>query len=86
MDKYEEAIAFLKKVEPGSYFDECASLMEELLAAQAQAPTAEPLRKAKRKYSSIEEAAARQQPFGADVQWRRRMAQREASSAMLKDE
>lgn len=32
MDKYEEAIAFLKKVEPGSYFDECASLMEELLA------------------------------------------------------
>jgi hypothetical protein len=84
MDKYEEAIAFLKKVEPGSYFDECASLMEELLAAQA--PAAEPLRKAKRKYSSIEEAAARQQPFGADVQWRRRMAQRGASSAMLKDE
>lgn len=38
MDKYDEAIAFLKKVEPGSYFDECAALMEELVA-QAQ-PTA----------------------------------------------
>ena len=32
MDKYDEAIEFLKSVEPGSYWDECASLMEELLA------------------------------------------------------
>jgi hypothetical protein len=32
MDKYDEAIEFLKNVEPGSYFDECAALMEELLA------------------------------------------------------
>jgi hypothetical protein len=31
MDKYDEAIEFLKNVEPGSYFDECAELMEELL-------------------------------------------------------
>lgn len=31
MDKYDEAIAFLKSVEPGSYFDECAALMEQLL-------------------------------------------------------
>ena len=32
MNKYDEAIEFLKNIEPGSYFDECASLMEELLA------------------------------------------------------
>jgi hypothetical protein len=32
MDKYDEAIEFLKSVERGSYFDECAALMEELLA------------------------------------------------------
>jgi len=32
MDKYDEAIEFLKGFEPGSYFDECAELMEELLA------------------------------------------------------
>lgn len=32
MDKYDEAIAFLKGVDPGSYFDECAEMMEELLA------------------------------------------------------
>ena len=32
MDKYDHAIEFLKGVEPGSYFDECAELMEELLA------------------------------------------------------
>lgn len=37
MDKYDEAIEFLKKVEPGSYFDECAELMEELLAQIQQA-------------------------------------------------
>jgi hypothetical protein len=32
MDKYDQAIEFLKGVEPGSYFDECASLIEELVA------------------------------------------------------
>lgn len=32
MDKYDEAIEFLKAVEPGSYYDECAALIEELLA------------------------------------------------------
>jgi hypothetical protein len=32
MDKYDQAIEFLKGVEPGSYFDECAELMEELVA------------------------------------------------------
>jgi hypothetical protein len=31
MDKYDQAIEFLKNVEPGSYFDECAELIEELL-------------------------------------------------------
>lgn len=37
MDKYDKAIEFLKGVEPGSYFDECAELMEELLAQVEQA-------------------------------------------------
>lgn len=37
MDKYDQAIEFLKSVEPGSYFDECAELMEELVA-QAEKP------------------------------------------------
>tara|TARA_R110000868_G_scaffold90895_2_gene251886 strand:+ start:4376 stop:4591 length:216 start_codon:yes stop_codon:yes gene_type:complete len=32
MDKFDQAIEFLKSVEPGSYFDECAELMEELVA------------------------------------------------------
>jgi hypothetical protein len=32
MDKYDQAIEFLKGVEPGSYFDECAELMEDLVA------------------------------------------------------
>jgi hypothetical protein len=39
MDKYDQAIEFLKNVERGSYFDECAALMEELLAlARAEPP------------------------------------------------
>jgi hypothetical protein len=37
MNKYDEAIEFLKTVEPGSYFDECAELIEELLAQIEQA-------------------------------------------------
>jgi hypothetical protein len=36
MDKYDQAIEFLKGVDPGSYFDECAELMEELLAQVEQ--------------------------------------------------
>ena len=32
MDKYDHAIEFLKDHAPGSYYDECAELMEELLA------------------------------------------------------
>ncbi len=32
MDKYEKAIEFLQTVEPGSYYDECAEVIEELLA------------------------------------------------------
>jgi len=52
MDKYDEAIEFLKGVDPGSYFDECAELMEELLAQVAKGkpgkkPTAEQLARLK---------------------------------------
>lgn len=36
MDKYDHAIEFLKGVDPGSYFDECAELMEELVAQVEQ--------------------------------------------------
>lgn len=32
MNKYDQAIEFLKDHAPGSYYDECAELMEELLA------------------------------------------------------
>jgi hypothetical protein len=40
MDKYDHAIEFLKGVDPGSYFDECAELMEELVAqAEERKPT-----------------------------------------------
>jgi hypothetical protein len=39
MDKYDEAIAFLKSVEPGSYFDECAELMEQLLYETQKKPS-----------------------------------------------
>ena len=40
MDKYDHAIEFLKGVDPGSYFDECAALMEELLAEIESGKTA----------------------------------------------
>lgn len=36
MDKIDEAIEFLKKVDPGSYFDECAEIIEELAAQVEQ--------------------------------------------------
>ena len=32
MDKIDKAIEFLKQVDPGSYFDECAEIIEELVA------------------------------------------------------
>jgi len=39
MDKYDQAVEFLKGVEPGSYFDECAELIEDLVAqAEARKP------------------------------------------------
>ena len=57
MDKYDEAIEFLKSVEPGSYFDECAELMEELLA---QIEAAKP----KRQHFSEEEQAWLKQSSG----------------------
>jgi hypothetical protein len=40
MDKYDQAIEFLKGVDPGSYYDECAALMEELLAEVEAGKTA----------------------------------------------
>jgi hypothetical protein len=59
MDKYDQAIEFLKGVEPGSYFDECAELMEELVAqTEARKPT--PAR-----FSAEEQAWLKQSSGGA---------------------
>lgn len=71
MDKYDQAIEFLKGVEPGSYFDECAALMEELLANQEKPST----------LSQKEISDRRGQTFGAEA-WYRRNGQR-PSAAML---
>lgn len=57
MDKYDQAIEFLKGVEPGSYFDECAALMEELVA-QLEA------KKPKRQRYTAEELAWMKQAAG----------------------
>ena len=76
MDKYDQAIEFLKNVERGSYFDECAELMEELLA-QVHALERPALSKANM-------AERRAQSFGAEA-WYRRNGQRR-SSAMLEAE
>lgn len=57
MDKYDQAIAFLKGVEPGSYFDECAALMEELIAALEA-------KKAKGQHYTAEELAWMKQAGG----------------------
>lgn len=57
MDKYDKAIEFLKGVDPGSYFDECAELMEELLA---QAETRKPA-----KFSTEDQAWLKQSSAGA---------------------
>ena len=40
MEKIDKAIEFLKKVAPGSYFDECAEIIEELVAQIEQAKPA----------------------------------------------
>lgn len=57
MDKYDEAIEFLKSVEPGSYFDECAELMEELLA-QVEAHSAKPARFSKEERDWLKQSSA----------------------------
>lgn len=59
MDKYDEAIEFLKGVEPGSYFDECAELMEELVA-QTEASKPKPAR-----FSAEEQAWLKRASGGA---------------------
>jgi len=59
MDKYDNAIEFLKGVDPGSYFDECAALMEELLA-QAEERKPKPAQ-----FSSEEQAWLKQSSGGA---------------------
>ncbi len=60
MDKYDEAIEFLKSVDPGSYFDECAELIEELLA-QVEA------KKSKQFNPSPEHAARLKQMSGGAI-------------------
>jgi hypothetical protein len=76
MDKYDQAIEFLKGVEPGSYFDECAELMETLLARVHAIDRPD--------LSKTEMAERAKQSFGAEA-WYRRNGQRR-SSAMLEAE
>jgi hypothetical protein len=59
MDKYDQAIEFLKNVERGSYFDECAALMEELLA-QVEERKPKPVQ-----FSTEEQAWLKQSSAGA---------------------
>jgi hypothetical protein len=59
MDKYDQAIEFLKGVDPGSYYDECAELMEELVA---QVESAKPKRQ---RFSEEEQAWLKQAGGGA---------------------
>ena len=59
MEKYDQAIEFLKAVEPGSYFDECAELMEELVA-QVELGKPKPAR-----FSAEEQAWLKQSSAGA---------------------
>lgn len=65
MSKYDEAIAFLKGVEPGSYFDECAALMEELLAQVHQR------KRPRTTLTQADLAERRAQSFGAEA-WHKR--------------
>ena len=67
MDKYDQAIEFLKGVDPGSYFDECAELMEGLLALTQKID--QPL------LSNANMAERRAQSFGAKA-WYNRNGQR----------
>ena len=76
MDKYDKAIEFLKDVAPGSYYDECAALMEELLAQVHTLERSAP--------SKAEMAERRAQSFGAEA-WYRRNGQRR-SLAILEAE
>ena len=71
MNKYDAAIEFLKSVEPGSYFDECAALIEELLAQ------AHP--KENQGISKKEMSDRRGQTFGAES-WYKRNRQRPSSA------
>jgi hypothetical protein len=71
MNKYDAAIEFLKNVEPGSYFDECAALIEELLA-QTHA-------KEDQGISKEEMSDRRGQTFGAES-WYKRNRQRPSSA------
>jgi hypothetical protein len=57
MDKYDQAIEFLKGVDPGSYFDECAELMEELLA-QAELRKTKPARFSKEDREWLKQSSA----------------------------
>jgi len=59
MDKYDEAIEFLKGVDPGSYFDECAALMEELVARD------EPNKPKPERFSAEEQAWMKRSSGGA---------------------
>lgn len=74
MNKYDHAIEFLKDHARGSYYDECAALIEELLAQvhELEHP------------SKANMAERRAQSFGAEA-WYRRNGQRR-SSAMLEAE
>jgi hypothetical protein len=74
MNKYDHAIEFLKDHAPGSYYDECAALMEELLAQVH----------ALERPSKANMAERRAQSFGAET-WYRRNGQRR-SSAILEAE
>jgi len=69
MDKYDKAIEFLKSVEQGSYFDECAELMQQLLANVHE------LERSPQPLSNKEVAARRAQTFGAES-WYKRNTQR----------
>ena len=86
MNKYDQAIEFLKDHAPGSYYDECAALMEELLAeieasSNKLAQFLEEERPARHKAAMAERRA---QSFGAEA-WYRRNGQRR-SSAILEAE
>jgi len=65
MSKYDEAIAFLNGVEPGSYYNECAALMEELLAQVHQR------KRPRTTLTQSDMAERRAQSFGAESWYKR---------------